>query len=114
VTAVAAVTIRRSEEDVRRLWDEAAGGLPSLDEVRLSPAPGGRGTEVRVAYEEGGLVDTVRAIAGRDPRRQVEDGLRRLKQVLETGDVVRTEASPEGPDAPRQRHQPPAQPAGDR
>jgi len=109
MTRIAAVTINRSEEDVRRLWEGTEDQLPDVEGVQFTPAPGGRGTEVRVSYEEAGLGEKLKAVAGKDTRRQVEDALRRFKQVLETGQVVRSEGSPGGTDAARQRHQRPAQ-----
>jgi uncharacterized membrane protein len=51
--------------------------------VRFTPAPGGRGTEVRVELR----------LFGEDPGQQVESDLRRFKQVMETGEVVRSDAS---------------------
>ncbi|MDP9397180.1 MAG: SRPBCC family protein [Actinomycetota bacterium] len=83
--------------------------------VRFAPAPGGRGTEVRVelhyAVPGGRVGATFAKLLGEEPERQTRDDLRRLKQVLETGEVVRSEASPEGTLARRQLGQRPAQPA---
>ena len=56
---------------------------------------------------------TAAAIArllGEEPHLQIRDDLRRFKQVLETGEVVRSEGTPEGPKARRQLFQRPAQP----
>ena len=47
------------------------------------------------------------ALMNRAPEQQVSDDLRRLKQVLETGEVVRSDATPEGSGQVMQR---PAQP----
>ena len=49
-------------------------------------------------------------MVGTDSRRRLEDALRRVKQILETGEVLRSDASPEGTDARRQRAQQAAQP----
>jgi uncharacterized membrane protein len=82
--------------------------------VRFVSAPGGRGTEVRVEMEyspPGGKVGTALAkIFGEEPEQQVKDDLRRLKQVMETGEVVRSEGSPEGTTSRRQLTQRPARP----
>ncbi len=87
-------------------------------EVRFTPAPGGRGTEVRVhldyAVPGGKAGATVARLLGEDPHQQVEDDLRRFKQVLETGDVVRSAGSPEGTKARRQLVQRPGQPTRSR
>jgi uncharacterized membrane protein len=82
--------------------------------VAFRDAPGGRGTEVRVEVEydpPGGKVGLAFAkLLGEHPEQQVRDDLRRFKQVVETGEVVRSEGSPEGIRALRQVTQRPAQP----
>ena len=61
--------------------------------VTFTPAPGGRGTEVRVelAYQPpGGRIGVAIAkLFGEEPGQQIEGDLRRFKQVLETGEVMR-------------------------
>ncbi len=47
---------------------------------------------------------------GEDPEQNVKDDLRRFKQVVETGEVVRSDASPAGLSAKQQLKQRPAQP----
>jgi uncharacterized membrane protein len=93
--------------------------LPGADvdnsgSVRFAPAPADRGTEVRVrlryALPGGRAGALVARLAGEDPHQQVEDDLRRFKQVVETGDVVRSEGSPEGTRARRQLLQHPGHP----
>jgi len=68
--------------------------------VRFVPAPGGRGTEVHVElrYEPpgGALGATVAKMFGEEPGQQVQEDLRRFKQVVETGDVARSDASVRG------------------
>jgi uncharacterized membrane protein len=65
--------------------------------VRFTRAPGGRGTELSVEMDylpPGGLFGMRLAkLVGRDPRQQLENDLRRLKQVLETGEVLHSDAS---------------------
>ena len=66
--------------------------LPNSGEVRFATAPGGRGTEVRVSmtyHLPGGAAGvTLARVAGEDPDQQLREGLRRLKQVLECGEVI--------------------------
>jgi uncharacterized membrane protein len=38
----------------------------------------------------------VALLFNRSPLQQIDDDLRRLKQVLETGEVIRSDGSPEG------------------
>ncbi|ORW29748.1 SRPBCC family protein [Mycobacterium palustre] len=82
--------------------------------VEFTPAATGEGTEVRVqiGYEipGGALGKAVASLFGESPEQQVNDDLRRFKQMLETGQVVRSDGSPEGTVAGRQMHQRPAQP----
>src|SRR4029450_5442743 len=115
VGATSAVTINRSEQEIISQLSQADPLLTS-ENVRISygPAPGDRGTEVRVVLEQsvpgGALGQKVAAVVGADPQRQLDDALRRFKQVVETGEVIRSEASPGGIDAKQQRSQRPAQP----
>jgi uncharacterized membrane protein len=82
--------------------------------VRFVPAPGGRGTEVHVAmnYHVPGrkLGEALARWAGEDPPQQLDDDLRRFKQVMETGEVVRSEGAPWGKRARREFPQHPARP----
>ena len=88
--------------------------VPNSGTVTFTPAPGGRGTEVRVELDytvpAGRLGALVAKLFGEEPEQQVRDDLRRAKQVLETGDVVRSEGSPDGTKARRQLAQRAAQP----
>ncbi|HET6149448.1 MAG TPA: SRPBCC family protein [Polyangia bacterium] len=65
--------------------------------VRFRPAPGGRGTEIHVeaTYDPpaGAFGRLVALAAGEEPGQQIEGDLRRLKQVLETGEVIESDAS---------------------
>ncbi len=85
----------------RIAWRSLEGSrVPNSGAVLFTPAPGGRGTEVRVelTYDPpgGALGKVVAKLFGEEPQQQVTDDLRRLKQVLETGQVVLSEGSPEG------------------
>lgn len=103
-----------SEETGRRLaWKSLKGAdVDNSGTVHFAPAPGDRGTEVRVVLHydvPGGLVGRAAArLFGEEPEQQVRDDLRRFKQVMETGDVVRTEILPQGTEAKRQLVQGPA------
>lgn len=83
--------------------------------VVFEPAPGGRGTILRVNIQynpPGGVVGaTVAWLFGEEPNQQLEDDLRRLKQVLEVGEVVVSDATIFGTGYFEQR---PAQPPSSR
>jgi uncharacterized membrane protein len=79
-------------------WRSLPGSsVTNAGRVRFKAAPGGRGTEVEVElrYEPpaGTLGATVAKLMGEEPATQLADDLRRFKQVLETGEVVRSEGS---------------------
>jgi uncharacterized membrane protein len=82
--------------------------------VHFDPAPGGRGTEVRVEMDykppAGKVGVAVAKLMGEAPDQQVRDDLRRFKQVMEIGEIVRSEASPEGTHTQRLLRQRAAQP----
>jgi uncharacterized membrane protein len=65
--------------------------------VKFLPAPGGRGTELRVElrYDQpGGLLGAAFAkVFGAEPGLEIEGDLRRFKQVVETGEVLHSDAS---------------------
>ena len=116
----AAITVRRPEDELRRLWqelkrrDDVIRHLDDDDALRFVPAPGDRGTEIHVDLEvspPGGVVGArVAKVFGEDPEQNVKDDLRRFKQVVETGEVVRSDGSPAGHSAKQMLKQRPAQP----
>ncbi len=81
----------------RSLGDASIEGAGS---VQLRPAPGGRGTEVHVVLEYtppgGALGAIVAKLLGEEPNQQISDDLRRFKQLIETGEIARSEGSPLG------------------
>jgi len=104
-----AITINRSPEDVAAFWREHASNDKALSEtVRFVPAPGGRGTEIHLeqAYEKpGAIASIIGKLRHDDPAQYTFDELFALKQILETGDVVISDAWINGPHKPH-----PAQP----
>ena len=91
-------------EDVpgeRLAWRSIEGAMvPNEGLVRFVPAPGERGTEVHVevGYSPplGAVGALVAKLFGEEPNQQVSDDLRRFKQLLETGEIARSDAAPEG------------------
>jgi len=96
-----AVTIDRSRDDVEpeigelRRKAQAKGAT-----VRLVEAPGDRGTELIVEFmydpPAGDLGAVAQKLTGNDLATQLSDDLRRLKQELETGEVIRSDGTPGG------------------
>ncbi len=91
--------------------------VPNAGTIRFLPAPDGVSTEVHVVlvYDiPGGTIGkAVAKYFGEEPHQQLDDDLRRLKQVLETGEVVRSDGAPWGKRARKEFPQRPAQPLSD-
>jgi len=99
-------------------WRSVEGSkVENSGSVRFAPAPRSQGTEIHLELHydaPGGQLGVALAkLTGEEPTQQVKDDMRRLKQVLETGEVVRSDASPEGSTARRLLRQRPAQPPED-
>ena len=71
--------------------------VPNSGWVQFKDAPGNRGTEVRVELRyrpPGGKIGALVAkLFGEEPQQQVKGDLRRFKQVMETGEIVHSDAS---------------------
>lgn len=65
--------------------------------VRFERGPGGRGAIVRVemnyAPPGGPITAQITKLFASDPGERIADDLRRLKQIMETGEVVQSDAS---------------------
>jgi uncharacterized membrane protein len=79
--------------------------LPGADvdhagSVLFSDAPGERGTEVKIELQynpPAGMVGAAIAkLWGEEPTQQIEEDLRRLKQILEAGEIATIEGQPAG------------------
>ena len=90
----ASITVLGPREEIERRWH-------STQESQWTPtfreAPGDRGTEIHIE-------------AGRTAMAKAKAELRRFKQLCETGEVPRSDASPEGDRPERLLKQRPAQP----
>jgi uncharacterized membrane protein len=115
------------EWDAETTVDEAGAGIAwrsvgdadvqNAGEVLFVPAPGNRGTEIRVtlSYDvpAGPLGRAVAKYFGEEPHQQLDDDLRRFKQVIETGEVVRSDGAPGGKRSRQEFPQHPARPLSD-
>lgn len=89
------------EPNERIAWQSLEGSdIQHSGSVRFNPAPGDRGTEVRVdlRYEApaGKAGVALAKLFGEEPALQVQDDLHALKQVMETGEVTRSESTMRG------------------
>ncbi|WP_433343922.1 hypothetical protein [Micromonospora sp. CA-111912] len=91
----------RRPEPLRRLGDGV--------EVTLRPAPGGRGTELAARPAGGGPLTGLAAhLVGNDPGLLIRETLRQVKQLAETGELLRPDRSPlDGPAPPAGPGRPP-------
>lgn len=83
-------------------WHSLEGAdIENAGTVRFERAPGGRGTVVRVdlLYQPpGGKAGSLIAkLFGEEPAMQIEQDLRRFKQLIETGEIPTTAGQPSGP-----------------
>jgi len=102
----AAITVNRPREEVERLWSSSSHEVEAT--TTFKDAPGDRGTEIHVQLDKGGgILDKV---TGAAPLAKVKDELRRFKQQIETGEIARSDGTPEGEAAERKFKQRPAQP----
>lgn len=82
-------------------WRSLPGGdLETEGTVLFQPRPGDRGTMVRVAMEwrppAGAVGEALARLFMASPAQQLKEDLRRMKALLETGEVPTTEGQPAG------------------
>jgi uncharacterized membrane protein len=93
---------RINEEPGRLIaWKSLPGGdIENAGSIRLAPVWDGRGTEVtlEVSYQPpaGTVGVAIAKMLGHDPNAQVREDLRRLKNLLETGEIPTVLGQPAG------------------
>jgi len=118
MSKMAAVTVLGSLDEVQRQWQNDEYRPDYIDSVEAAvsfrQAPGDRGTEIHVNLERsapgGKLGEMLMKLTGKEPLAKVKDDLRRFKAQFETGEIPRSDGSPEGELAERKLKQRPAQP----
>ncbi len=89
--------IREDLPGERISWRSVGGDLEHWGSVRFTAAPGGRGTEVRLNagyLPPGGVLGAaLGSLLGTLTETKLSNDLRRLKQLIETGEVVQSDAS---------------------
>jgi uncharacterized membrane protein len=113
-----AVTINRPRDEVQGAWAAAVDLRLKIQEaggsVVFSDAPGNRGTELAVDFIDappaGDLGGAVLKLTGRAIAMQLSDDLRRFKQLIETGEITRSDSTPDGHLLAEHVRQRPAQP----
>jgi uncharacterized membrane protein len=81
-------------------WRSVTGDVAHAGSIRFERAVGGRGTVVRVQLQynpPGGRIGAeFLKLLGRDPDRQAGEDLRRLKQLMEVGEIATVEGQSSG------------------
>jgi hypothetical protein len=100
---VVTITIMRPVDEVATAWGESgvAGELAGQPvHVDFSPAPVGRGTELRARVGpdggDGNGAGLAERLQGEAPGQRLRDALRRFKSTTEAGEVITTEGQPSG------------------
>jgi uncharacterized membrane protein len=82
-------------------WRSLEGSqVDNAGSVHFEPATGGRGTTLRVSLKydpPGGFIGaTIARLFGENPEQQIEEDLRRFKQLMETGETATIAGQPSG------------------
>ena len=82
-------------------WRSVEGSqVDNAGSVHFTPAPAGRGTEVKVVLRydppAGVMGARISKILGEDPAMNVQEDLRRLKRLVETGEIPTTDGQASG------------------
>jgi hypothetical protein len=118
MSSKASVTVLGSLDEVQQRWQDDQYRPDYIDSVdaavTFKKAPGDRGTEIHVDLEQtapgGKLGEMLMKLSGKEPLSKVKDDLRRFKAQFETGEIPRSDGTPEGERAERKLKQRPAQP----
>lgn len=85
--------ITDDQPNSRIAWRALSSSAPHSGEVRFEPATGNRGTKVRVEIRPEGLGTTLGKLFGLVPEQHVKIALHNLKQLLEVGEIAKSDAS---------------------
>jgi uncharacterized membrane protein len=93
--------IVNEQPDTLIAWQSCEGAsIPNWGVVRFNPAPGNRGTEISVQLEyepiAGATGVALAKLFGEEPSQQIDEDLRRFKQMMETGEIPTTAGQPSG------------------
>jgi uncharacterized membrane protein len=93
--------ITEDRENELIAWRSLEGNpTPNDGCVRFHRIPGGRGTELHIMLNYyvplGKLGATIAKVLGKEPGQQIEEDLRRLKRLMEAGEIPTTEGQPSG------------------
>ncbi len=85
--------ITDDQPNSRIAWRSESSSAPHSGEVRFEPATGNRGTTVRVEIRPESFGASLGKLFGLVPEQHVKIALHNLKQLLETGEIAKSDAS---------------------
>lgn len=94
-----AITVVGSVDEVTKAWsNQPPEWTDAAFDVSFDPAPGGRGTEIRVTLQATGSDGNgvVERLRGESPVQRIREGLRRFKAMMECDEVITTQGQPSG------------------
>lgn len=102
-----AVIVEDRENEVISWASVESAEIQNSGVVQFKPAPGNRGTEVKVVREynpPGGVIGNALAkplvdiakLFGEDPKHNLTEDLRHFKMLMEAGEIATTEGQPRG------------------
>ncbi|MDZ8082361.1 MAG: SRPBCC family protein [Nostoc sp. SerVER01] len=102
-----AVIVEDRENEVISWASVQSAEIQNSGVVQFKPAPGNRGTEVKVVREynpPGGVIGNALAkpvvdiakLFGEDPKHNLTEDLRHFKMLMEAGEIATTEGQPRG------------------
>lgn len=94
------LTVNRPQEEIapQNVWPEPLAELGDEVDIELRRAPANKGTEIAVRQRnpESGSSATLSRIAGTSQVQKIRSALRKTKQLLETGEVLKVDPQPHG------------------
>jgi uncharacterized membrane protein len=85
--------ITDDQSNARIAWRSLSSSAPHSGEVRFEPAAGQRGTKVTVRIQPQVASAVIAKLVGVVPEQHVNIALHNLKQMMETGEIAKSDAS---------------------
>lgn len=95
-----AVIVEDRENEIISWASVQSAEIENSGVVQFKPAPGNRGTEVKVVREfnppGGAIGNAIAKLFGEDPKHNLTEDLRHFKMLMEAGEIATTEGQPRG------------------
>jgi hypothetical protein len=94
------LTVNRRQQEIapHNTWPEPLAELGDAVEIELRQAPAGKGTEiaVRLRDPQSASSGVAARVAGTSSLQEIRSALRKTKQILEVGEVLKVDPQPHG------------------